>query len=424
MKKFSIDNLDSQGKDEKVYSIPANPGLCVKVYRSGHKKFYYRHVYAPGRSRYIAIGPYPIYNIDAAREKMLKIKQSLEFGGFISKDENIRFVDILKKAIETHLSSQQSKSTTARTYRNRANQLIQHFKNAKLMDITVQNIRDLYNIFESEGKIATLKRVNQIMSLVYNYAVKYGYITPEQNPLSKVAYKTNYRQYSKKDVKHHEKLTDVCNLADFLKNICAQKDEKLHYAMASIFMTITGMRIDSVINLKWKYFDENFSRMTYPKTVLKGEKLTEQRREDLLLPLSPILRELMEKYRKTVNPFASYRRSESEYVFVGLRGRASIDGLRAFIKEMSGNKITPHGLRGTFVTWAKKKHSLHGVLPMFIRMYLHQIPSEDEISSAYTDVHYSDPEIQEQLLRLGIWYSEFLRNNYDYVTPILKKLYI
>lgn len=423
MKKFDITKLTSEGKDEKVYSIPANPGLCIKVYRSGHKKFYYRNVYAPGRSRYIAIGPYPVYDIDSAREKMIKIKQNLEFGGFISKDENIRFVDILKKAIETHLgSSQQSKSTTAKTYRNRANQLIRHFKNSKLTDITVQNIRDLYNLFESEGKIATLKRVNQIMTLVYNYAIKYGYITPEQNPLTQVAYKANYKQYSKKDVKHHEKLTDVCNLADFLTNVCAQKDEKLHYIMASLFMAMTGMRIDSVIQLKWKYFDKNFSRMNYPKTVLKGEKLREPNREDLLLPLSPILQNLVEAYRKTINPFVSYRRGE--YVFTGLRGRASIDGLRAFVKEMSGQKITPHGLRGTFTTWAKKKHSVHGVLPMYIRMYLHQTPSEDEIAGAYTDVHYSDPEIQEELLKLGTWYSEFLKNQYDYVTPILKKLYI
>ena len=422
MKKCSIDKLDSQGKDEKVYSVPANPGLCIKVYRSGHKKFYYRNVYAPGRSRYISIGPYPVYDIDSAREKMIKIKRNIEFGGFISKDENIRFVDILKKAIETHLDSQKTKPTTSRTYRTRANQLVQYFKNARLVDITVQDIRDVYNLFEREGKIASLKRIHQIMTLIYQYAIKYGYITPEQNPLTQVGYQTNYKQYSKKDVKHHEKLTDVGNLSDFLAAVCAEKDDKLHYIMASIFMCLTGMRIDSVIKLKWKYFSENFSRMQYPKTVLKGEKLTEPNREDLLLPLSPILQNLMEAYRKTINPFVSYRRGE--YVFTGLRGRASIDGLRAFIKEMSGYKITPHGLRGTFVTWAKKKHSVHGVMPMFIRMYLHQTPTEDEIAGAYTDVHYLDPEIQEELLKLGSWYSEFLKSQFDYVTPILEKLYI
>jgi len=127
MKKFDITKLTSEGKDEKVYSIPANPGLCIKVYRSGHKKFYYRNVYAPGRSRYIAIGPYPVYDIVSAREKMIKIKRSIEFGEFISKDSDVRFIDVMKKAIEAHLSSQQSKSTTSRTYRTRSNQLVQFF---------------------------------------------------------------------------------------------------------------------------------------------------------------------------------------------------------------------------------------------------------------------------------------------------------
>jgi len=63
-------------------------------------------------------------------------------------------------------------------------------------------------------------------------------------------------------------------------------------------------------------------------------------------------------------------------------------------------------------------------MPMFIRMYLHQTPTEDEIAGAYTDVHYLDPEIQEELLKLGSWYSEFLKSQFDYVTPILEKLYI
>ena len=422
MKKFDIEKLDSEGKDEKVYSIPANPGLCIKIYRSGRKKFYYRHVYALGRSKYIPIGIYPIYSIDRAREKMLEIKRSIEFGEFISKDADVRFVDVMKKAIEAHLGSQKTKPTTSRTYRTRSNQLVQFFKNSKLTDVKAQDIRDVYNKFEREAKLATLKRIHQIMGIVYQYAIKEGYIAAHQNPLTEVNYEGNYKKYSKKNVRHHEKLTDVCNLSDFLRSVCAQKDEKLHYIMATIFMCLTGMRIDSVIKLKWKYFDENFSRMQYPKTVLKGEKMTEPSREDLLLPMSPILQELMEKYRKTVNPFASYRRGE--YVFMGLSGRASIDGLRTFVKEMSGQKITPHGLRGTFTTWAKKKHSVHGVLPMFVRMYLHQTPSEDEISGAYTDVHYTDMEIQEQLLKLGTWYSEFLRSQFDYVTPILEKLYI
>ena len=60
----------------------------------------------------------------------------------------------------------------------------------------------------------------------------------------------------------------------------------------------------------------------------------------------------------------------------------------------------------------------------FIKMYLHQRPTKDEIEAAYTEIHYTDKEVQEQLLKLGTWYSEFLKSQFDYVTPILEKLYI
>ena len=58
----------------------------------------------------------------------------------------------------------------------------------------------------------------------------------------------------------------------------------------------------------------------------------------------------------------------------------------------------------------------------FVKMYLHQKPARDEIEAAYTEIHYSDREAQEQLTKLSIWYSESLRNQFDYVTPILEKL--
>ena len=104
MKKFDIDKLNSEGKDEKIYTVPASNGLTIKVYRSGRKKFYYRRVHAPGRSKYYPIGEYPLYDLDRAREKMLQIRRSIEFGDFISRDEDITFIEVMKKAIEEHLS--------------------------------------------------------------------------------------------------------------------------------------------------------------------------------------------------------------------------------------------------------------------------------------------------------------------------------
>ncbi|WP_423903606.1 tyrosine-type recombinase/integrase [Campylobacter showae] len=234
-------------------------------------------------------------------------------------------------------------------------------------------------------------------------------------------YAENYKKYENSNAKHHPKLVTLDDLHDFFKSLASQDEAKITYVVAAIFCAATGLRIDSVVNVKWSYFNSDFSKMLYPKTKLKGERETEERREDLLLPLPPLLQEILKKYKTTINPFAAYQRS-SEYVFCGLRGKISVDGLRKFVKEVSNYKITPHGLRGTLATWAKKRLE-HQVPLFYVKMYLHQKPARDEIEAAYTEISYRDAEAQEQLAKLGRWYSEFLREQYDFVKPVLEKLY-
>ena len=419
MKKFDIERLTSDGKIEKVYGVPTVNGLCVKVYKSGRKKFYYRRRVGNGRSKYILIGEFPVYDIDKAREKLLKIRQSIEFGEFISRDEDALFVDVMKKALTSYYIN--SKDSTQRTCNMRTNHLVAHFKNTKIVDVTPQQIKDIYNEIESSGRLATLKRINQIMGITYKYAEKHGYISRDMNPLPEVNYKDNYKHYENSKAKHHPKLTGLEDIAIFLENLCSVKDDKLHYTLATLFTMLTGTRSESVVCLRWSYFNEDFSKMVYPKGKLKGEKSTEANREDLILPMPPILQNILYRYRKTTNPYATYCRDQ-EYVFVGIRGRITCDGLRMFVKELSDEKITTHGLRGTLTTWSKKRLD-HMVPLFFIKMFLHQKPSKDEIEAAYTEIHYTDKEVQEQLLKLGTWYSEFLKSQYDYVTPILAKLY-
>lgn len=418
MRKFDLDKLTSEGKEERVVAIPANAGLYIKIYKSGRKKFYYRQIIAKGRSKFIALGAYPLYDIDRAREKMMQVKRSIEFGEFYSKDENITFVEIMKKAISAHLTG--AKPTTIKTLSVRCNRLISHFRNAKLSAITPQMVRDLYNPMETQGQLATLKRINQMMEIIFQYAIKNGYMSEDKNPLIAVNYAKNYKKYENSAATHYPKLVSLDDLRDFFRNLAEQDESKITYSVAAIFCAITGLRVESVVTTKWSYFSEDFSTLTYPKSKLKGELSTEGRREDLILPIPPILQQILQKYKATTNPFAAFRRTE--YVFSGIRGQIKSDGLRKFVKDVSGDKISPHGLRGTLATWAKKRLE-HQVPLFYVKMYLHQKPARDEIEAAYTEISYRDAEAQEQLAKLGKWYSQFLVSQYDFVTPVLEKLY-
>ena len=72
------------------------------------------------------------------------------------------------------------------------------------------------------------------------------------------------------------------------------------------------MRVNSVENLKWSYFSKDLATLKYPKQLLKGEAATESQREDLILPLAPKLREILLKFRETINPKVDH---EGDYVF-------------------------------------------------------------------------------------------------------------
>ena len=354
-----------------------------------------------------------------AAAKAVEIKRALALGKRYVPDD-LKFVDVLQAAIKNHIQVERLKPNTERTFRMRAAQIIRHFRDRGFASVGVQDIRSLYNTVESQGKIATLKRHNQILEITYKYAIKQGYVVEAENHLLAVGYDANYKKYTKNLVKHHEKLTDLESLQNFLEKLCLEDESQASLIVASIFIMVTGMRVNSVENLKWSYFSKDLATLKYPKQLLKGEAATESQREDLILPLAPKLREILLKFRETINPKVDH---EGDYMFSRKEKPIAGAQISTFIKKISDGRITAHGLRGTFATWTRKRWSEHQVPMIFIRLYLHQKLSTDEIMEAYTEIHYSDLEVQEQLMKLGTWYCDFLNSQYDFVTPVLKKLY-
>lgn len=268
MRKFDLDKLTSEGKEERVVAIPANAGLYIKIYRSGRKKFYYRQIIAKGRSKFIALGAYPLYDIDRAREKMMQVKRSIEFGEFYSKDENITFVDVMKKAISAHLTG--AKPTTIKTLSVRCNRLISHFRNAKLTAITPQMVRDLYNPLETQGQLATLKRINQMMEIVFQYAIKNGYMAEDKNPLIAVNYSKNYKKYENSAATHYPKLVSLDDLRDFFRNLAEQDESKITYSVATIFLRDYGTTRRIGSHSKMELFFARLFGANLPKIEAQG----------------------------------------------------------------------------------------------------------------------------------------------------------
>ena len=204
-------------------------------------------------------------------------------------------------------------------------------------------------------------------------------------------YDENYEHYRAATAVHHPILTTKEDVAAFLKNVANCPDTALASAVATLLMFNTGLRLESVCEIRWGYFNEDFSTLFYSKSALKGEKATEDSRQDLILPIAPSMARILAAYKNTVN--ANVRKHD-DIVFLGrnFEGKPrpiNKDALREYVKRVSDDKITPHGLRGTLTTWSKKRLD-HMVPLFFIKMFLHQKPSKDEIEAAYTEIHYTD----------------------------------
>ena len=177
--------------------------------------------------------------------------------------------------------------------------------------------------------------------------------------------------------------------------------------------------------IRWEFFNEDFSTLFYSKSALKGEKATEDSRQDLILPIAPRMAKILKAFKNTVN---NNVKKHADIVFLGrdFEGKPRAinkDALRDYVKRTSDYKITPHGARGTFKTWSKKLFDEHGLPLAYIRMYLHQQPEDDEVGVSYTHLNYTDEKVQKHLRKMAEWWEKFLLDKYDYTEKILSKLF-
>lgn len=405
-------------KSIKKVKIPNTRDLYLIIRPSGRKTINF--LFKRGKmEKFIKLGEPEWLSVEDAQTQAFLLMKKLALGEFISKNENITFYEITQLAMDHHVRVKNIKQVTMKAVNHRLNYIFSRIGRKRLLDVTVNDIKDIYNSIEEDGKIATLKRVNQYFGIVYSYAIKYGYIEESQNILPKVGYETNYQKYTSKIAKHHEKLLNEDEISNFLSKLISQEDNNLNSIVASIFILQTGMRIGSIKNLKWKFFNENMSLLIYPKELLKGEASTLSKREDLILPLSKTLSGILLKFKNTINPNA---RTSNDLVFCNRLGKVLNEtSINSLLKSCGG--ITAHGLRGSLITAFKKKFKEHRIPWLYIRMYCHQKPTNDEIAEAYTEISYKDKEVQETLKEIAEWWDQYLLNLVDFKTNLLERLY-
>jgi integrase len=137
---------------------------------------------------------------------------------------------------------------------------------------------------------------------------------------------------------------DYRQLAAFITTLRARHGSQ---ARALEFAILTCARSAEVLHAEWKEIDWEDKLWTVPVSRMKGGKEHRQ-------PLSPAAIALLRQLP---------READNPYVFISSRPGLPLakDALRKMLKAL-GCKVTPHGFRATFRTWAQERTSFPDIV--------------------------------------------------------------
>ena len=157
-------------------------------------------------------------------------------------------------------------------------------------------------------------------------------------------------------------------------------------ARALEFLILTNVRTDAVLKAAWDEFDLDQALWTVPLTNLKDRK---QRKEGFRVPLVEraveIVRHMQEgRISRFVFPGQARGKPLSNMALLTLLKRMNSGAEKNWIDPVSGRRITAHGFRATFRTWAEEVATFpHAVIEQAMG---HQVGTQVERAYRRTDV--------------------------------------
>jgi integrase len=157
-------------------------------------------------------------------------------------------------------------------------------------------------------------------------------------------------------------------------------------ARALEFLILTNVRTDAVLKAAWDEVDLDQALWTVPLANLKDRK---HRKEGFRVPLVARAVEIVEQMRlgrvsRFVFPGQARGKPLSNMALLTLLKRMNSGADKKWIDPASGRRITAHGFRATFRTWAEEVATFpHAVIEQAMG---HQVGTQVERAYRRTDV--------------------------------------
>ena len=391
MNKLNAKQLQTLPKDK----YHDGNGLYISISKPGRGKWSFRYTINK-KSREMGFGSYPDVSLSEARQLLFNNKQLLSKKidpideknrvEVLRQQQNKKFSDIANLYIETKKKPEWTNPKSEQQWRNTLNNYVYPILDSKpLNDI---NRNDIISVLHPiwRDKTETARRIQQRLFLIFAFAKIREWYTHD-NPASwkEHLYHILPNPFKINKVKHHAFLRheEVNRFYNELFKI----DLFSVYALRLLILTIT--RTSEVIKSKFEQFDLDKGIWTLPYYNMKARK-------EHKVPLSNEAISIIKLMRKKHN---------HEYVFTNLlTGKHISNGaMLVFIKKRFPHfKITVHGFRTTFRTWAEEQGKYQHYAIKFSQS--HQLPDKVEKAYMRTDL------MPERKIIMNDWEKYVLSN--------------
>ena len=391
MKKLNAKQLQTLPKDK----YHDGNGLYISISKPGRGKWSFRYTINK-KSREMGLGSYPDVSLSDARQLSLNNKQLLSKkidpideknrAEILRQQQNKKFSDIADLYIRTKKMPEWTNPKSVQSWKNTLNTYAAPILDSKpIVDI---NRDDIINVLLPiwRKKTETARRIQQRLFLIFAFAKIRGWYNND-NPASWKEHLSLVLPdpYKIQKVKHHASLSYL-QINDFYKQL-SEIDLFSAYALRMVILNVT--RTSEVIKSKFEQFDLEKRIWTIPYQNMKARK-------EHKIPLSNEAISIIKFMRQKHN---------HEYVFTNLvTGKHISNGamLHLLKSKFRNLRITTHGFRSTFRTWAEEQGKYQYYAIKFSQA--HELPNKIEKAYMRSDL------MPERTIIMNDWEKYLLSN--------------
>jgi integrase len=385
---------------QKKYSIIDGGGLQLTVKIDGKKIWEIRYT-IDGKSNTTTIGSFPTVSLKDARLKRDEFKLTLSKGSNPILERKQIKAELLKKTELkiTHtfekisrdfielISSEHPPRYLALKLGRLENHIFPYIGSIPINELTRMNIIECLELLKNAGKVETARRVLNIISQVYRYAVTREFAH------TNITIDIDKRYVlGKSVVKHMPTITDPNEVGRLLCLIDEYQGQMVVKCALKLAI-LTSQRPYNIRFAEYSEFDFETNIWSIPANKMKMKRPHN-------IPITPQIKALLEE----ISP---YTKNKSPYLFASLYTKLKpiSDGTmnKALRRLGYGNdEIVAHGFRAMFSTLSNENIQEHGYHTDIVERHLAHIDS-NRIKGAYNHAEY-----WEQRVGLLTWYGNHL----------------